>query len=306
MNGNFIDGKNEKKIWLYTWNKVENPIGVIQIFHGMAEHAARYTEFAEFLNLKGYIVYADDHRGHGKTADEIDSLGDIGNDGFNMIVEDEYIITKIIKEEYPELPVIVLGHSFGSFIAQEFLIRYGSEIDGIILIGSAAKKGLEVVSGKQIAMIQRKLKGEKTKSNLIDKLSFGGYNKRVKYPKNKFEWLNRDIKEVEKYIEDPYCGTIFPIIFYTNLLNGLNRLYKKERLEFIPKDIPVLILSGQEDPVGKYGKAVRSLQRIYLAIGIKNVKLKLYEGCRHEILLEINRNEIFDDIDKWVNKVIER
>jgi alpha-beta hydrolase superfamily lysophospholipase len=302
--GSFIKGKDGKDIFLYCWDNVSQPRAVIQIFHGMAEHAGRYKAFAEYLNSKGFIVYAHDHRGHGRTAGVIEELGYIGEDGFNAIVEDEHIISELIKKRHKDLPIIVFGHSFGSFTAQEYIIRYGNEIKGVILSGSAARRGIEVRAGNLIAAIERSIFGDKKKSKLIDYLSFNGYNKRIKNNKYKFEWLSCDLEEVRKYEADPFCGTLFTIGFFYYFFKGMLELYKKDRLEKVPKDLPILIISGEEDPVGNYGELVNELYKVYKAIGIKNLNIKLYSGKRHELHNEINREEVFEDLLLWINNCI--
>lgn len=303
-NSFFINGNDGHKIFVYCWNNVSEPKAVVQIFHGMAEHAGRYKRLAEYLNTKGFIVYANDHRGHGKTAGTIEDLGYIGEDGFNRIVEDQHIIKEVIKEKYSELPIFVLGHSFGSFVAQEYITRYGDEIQGVILSGSALMKGIDVTLGKFIATIEKSIFVDKKKSNLMDKLSFGSYNKKIKDSKLQFEWLSTDLEEVKKYDDDPLCGTVFTTGFFYNFFTGLSKLYKKDKLDKIPRKLPIFILSGDEDPVGKYGKLVRKLYDLYNNLGIEDVTMKLYKDGRHEMINETNRQEVYKDILSWINECL--
>ncbi|MEZ0536660.1 lysophospholipase [Caldicellulosiruptoraceae bacterium PP1] len=303
-NGFFINSHDNKRIYVYCWENVDKPKGIVQIFHGMAEHAGRYKDFAEFLNKKGYVVFADDHRGHGKTEDDEKMLGVIGNDGFNKIIEDEYQILKLLIEKYSNLPIFIFGHSFGSFLAQEFLIRYGNELNGVILCGSAAMTGPIVTLGRILTSLQRIFFGEQKKSRLMNTLSFGSYNKRIKNNKSKFAWLSTDENEVKKYEQDRLCGKIFSIGFYYYLFKAFQNLYKKERLSLIPKDIPLLIISGQDDPVGEYGNLVKKLYKIYKDIGLLNVSLKLYPNKRHELLNEVDKKLIFNHIIKWMQEAM--
>jgi len=298
-----IKARDGKNLYICCWDKVEKPKGMLQIFHGMAEHAGRYKEFAEYLNSHGFIVYASDHRGHGKTADTVEELGYIGEDGFNSIVEDKHLIFEKMKREHPELPMFLFGHSFGSFVAQEYIIRYGSELDGVVLSGSAAQKGIQVYGGRLISSMEKLIFGEKKQSKLIDKLSFGSYNKRIKDDGHKFAWLSRDLNEVKKYEEDSFCGSVFTTGFFYYFMKGLRNLYKKERLSLIPTKLPIYIVSGKEDPVGGYGKLVKQLFKVYKKNGIRDVQIKLYPGCRHEILNEINKNEVYVDILNWLNLI---
>ncbi|HEY5586969.1 MAG TPA: alpha/beta fold hydrolase [Ruminiclostridium sp.] len=193
----------------YCWDKVENPRAVLQIFHGMAEHAGRYDRLAKYLNTQGIVVFGDDHRGHGKTSQLNGKLGVIGKNGFYNIVEDEYMITKMLKEKYPHIPIYILAHSFGSFIGQEYITKYGSQINGLILSGSAAQIGVEFKFAKILAAIQIKFFGEEKEAKLLDKLSFGSYNNKINNPVTEFDWLSYDAVEVKKYIDDEYCGFIW-------------------------------------------------------------------------------------------------
>lgn len=300
----FIQGVDGKDIFVHCWGRVREPRGVVQVFHGMAEHGGRYERFAQFLNGHGYIVYADDHRGHGKTAGRLEEIGYLGEDGFNKVVEDEHVITGRIKEQHPGLPVFLFAHSFGSFVGQEYITRYGSEISGVILSGSACKSGPEVAVGRTIAAMERKLFGDRRRSRLVDYLSFSRFNSRIEKPKQKFAWLSRDEEEGKKYMEDPFCGTVFTANFFYFFFMGLSALYRKEKIERIPKSLPVFICAGDGDPVGNYGKSVKKLYELYRKTGMKQVELKLYPDARHEILNETNRDEVFDDILHWIEKAV--
>jgi alpha-beta hydrolase superfamily lysophospholipase len=201
------------------------------------------------------------------------------------------------------LPIIVFGHSFGSFLVQEYIIRYGSEISGAVICGSAARTGPEIAMGKAVAYIQKGIFGERRKAKFIEALTFGSYNRRIKDSKSKVAWVSSDAEEVRKYEEDPLCGTIFTAGFYYYLFKAFSKLYKKERLSKIPQHLPILIIAGEEDPVGGYGKLVKKLYKIYKANRINDLQLKLYSGGRHEILNEVNRDEIFSDVLEWLEKV---
>lgn len=298
----FVKGKDEMDIFLRIWDDVLNPKGVVQIFHGMAEHTARYDDFARFLNEKGYIVYADDHRGHGYSANKNNILGYVGDNGFYNIVEDEKIISNLIKENHQDLPLYIFAHSFGSFIGQEYIIKYSKDISGITLSGSAKQNGLDIRAGNILSNIQNKFFDNTLEAKLIDKLSFGSFNNKVENKRTEFDWLSRDNKEVDKYIKDELCGYISPINFYYNLFEGFKGLYKKERLNNIVKTLPILVLSGDMDPVGKYGKSVKRLYNQYNDLDIRDISLKLYPGGRHELLNEENKEEVYDYIYNWLKE----
>lgn len=297
----FIKGQNDKKIFLRIWDNVANPNGAVQIIHGMAEHSERYDEFAQFLNRKGYIVYADDHRGHGYSLEDGEIFGYIGENGFNHIVEDEKIISDLIKKKYEKLPLYIFSHSFGSFIGQEYIIRYSNNIDGIILSGSAKQDGIDVKAGSVLASIQNKFLNDKSEAKLIDKLSFGSFNKGIDNQTTKFDWLTRDQLTVEEYIADEFCSFISPINFYHYLFKGFKDLYKPSRLDQISKELPILVIAGDRDPVGKYGESVKELHKQYQELGIENNTLKLFKNGRHELVNETNKAEVFQYIDNWLS-----
>ena len=292
-----------KKVNVYCWDKTKTPKAVVQIFHGMAEHAGRYEEFANFLNSNGIVVYANDHRGHGKTSASEKELGYLGKDGFNRVVMDEIEISMYIKDKYPEIPLFIFAHSLGSFVAQDYITRLPN-IEGVILCGSAAQVGFEFRLSKLIAYIQMKLIGEEAKSNLLHKLGFLWFNKRIPNAKSLLAWLSSDDEEVNKYIRDKHCGFVCTASFYYYLSNALIGMYNKNKLSKIDNTLPIFIISGEEDPVGKYGKRVVQLHDIYIKMGIKNVKLRLYKDMRHEILNERNRQIVFEDVLYWVENTL--
>lgn len=302
--GFYVEGHEGFRIYLHSWDEVKEPRGIVQILHGMAEHGKRYDSFARYLNSHGWLVFADDHRGHGITAGSLDNIGYIGKDGFNCIVEDEHIITRYLRGKYPGLPLVIIAHSFGSFIAQEYIIRYGSEIDGVVLCGSAAMDNWKARAGYAVASMVRVLKGERHKSRLLDYLSFGTFNRRIKNPASKFSWLSTDEKEVEKYEQDPFCGTVFTAGFFYYLSRAFLNLYRRERLKKIPAELPVFIIAGGEDPVGGYGKLVERLYYIYKDTGCVNVDMRLYPGKRHELFNEKEKEKVYSDVKEWLEKAI--
>lgn len=299
--GIYLKAGDGADIYVYQWLNVSHPRAAVQIFHGMAEHAGRYQAFAEFLNRNGFVVYADDHRGHGKTAGTVEKVGYIGEDGYNKIVEDESMITAFIKEKYPGLPVFVFAHSFGSFIGQSYITMYGGDIAGIILSGSAARSKFEIGFGRVLTTLDKAITGEEKQSLLMNSICFGTYNKKITDSKSAFAWISRDAKEVEKYEMDIYCGTVFTVNYFYYMFKGLQELYEKGVFDRIPKTLPIYLMSGTADPVGSYGKCVYKLYDKYKKVNIKNLELKLYQGGRHEMLNEINREEVFNDILYWLN-----
>jgi alpha-beta hydrolase superfamily lysophospholipase len=297
-----ISNQKGINLQLYKWSPKGNvkKIGVVQIAHGMAEWAGRYDNFAERLVDAGYIVYANDHRGHGKTAKNVDDIGFLGKDGFNGMVRDLKVVQGLIQDENPDLPLFLFGHSMGSFLAQSFASQYGDTLKGIILSGSNGKLGNILHLGIIIAKLQVFLFGEKAKSRLLNKTTFGFYNKPFKPCRTPFDWLSRDTAEVDKYMDDIYCGGIFTSSFFYDFFKGLKTLYDDSKINLIPKNLPVYILSGSMDPVGEFGKGVTRLAQLYRRHGLTDVTLKLYKDARHEILNEINKDEVINDILQWL------
>ena len=273
--------KNGKKeIFVYEW-PVESPKAIVQIVHGMAEHAGRYDAFARFLNGHGYYVVADDHRGHGKTDEK--SLGYAPKDMFENTLSDEALILETFQKMYADTPVIVLGFSYGSFLTQHFIARHGEQLAGAIVAGSSYKKDAEVYLGSVVAALGSFFCGEKKPAKLIEKLSFGAYAKG-------FEggaWLSTDDENNKAYKDDPFCGFTCSFRFYSDFFRGLRGLYTPAYTAKLRRDLPVLLISGADDPVGARGKGVKKLYDFYTKqAGMKNVKLKLFENSRHEFLNE--------------------
>ncbi|EOR26103.1 MULTISPECIES: alpha/beta hydrolase [Clostridium] len=304
---NFIfKNKNGIDISCYRWsNKSENTKGIIQIVHGMSEWAGRYEYFANKLTQEGYTVYAHDHSGHGKSVKNLDKLGFINKENrFYSMLDDIRMLNEIIKKENKELPVILFGHSMGSFLSQRYIQIYGDTIDGVILSGSNGKPKVFTKAGLIVSKIEMLISGNYKRSKFMDKLSFGSFNNSVKNPKTNFDWLSSDEKEVDKYIKDKYCGFIYPTPFYYDLIRGLWDIHKDESLEKIKNlNIPIYIFSGDKDPVGYFGDGVINLYEQYKELGVKDISYKLYKDGRHEMLNEVNKNEVIEDIIIWIKKL---
>lgn len=295
--------KDHIKIHVYKWSPEKAAKGIIQIAHGMAETAKRYEYFAQAMTEEGFIVYANDHRGHGQSAISTKDLGYISdNDGFDDMVTDMKTLTGIAKKENPRLPVILFSHSMGSFLAQRYIQLYGDNIRGVILSGTNGRPEPILGVGTIIAKVIMKLGGRKASGKILDALSFGSYNKRIQGPKTKFDWLSTDEGQVEQYMNDPYCGTLFPVSFFYDLFKGLKIIHKKENLKQVPKNLHIFIFAGDEDPVGNYGKGIMDLYKTYQSLGIEDVTYKLYPKGRHEMLNEINRDEVIKDVIEWIDR----
>lgn len=302
QNFTFTDPDN-LQIYVYHWLPDENTEtrGIVQIAHGMAETAARYKHFAEFLTSAGYEIYANDHRGHGRTSPDLDNLGDIGEDGYNKMVFNLKQLNDIIHQRHPTLPVFLFGHSMGSFLAQKYIGLYGDTLNGVILSGTNGKQSPLIHFAITVALREMRKRGANAKSPTLNQLLFRNYNKTISPKRTDFDWLTRDAQEVDRYIADPYCGNILTTGFYYHFLRGLTELQTPALLQTIPRSLPIFFVSGTEDPVGNYGKGVLQLVRKYQSLKIKDVSYKLYPGGRHEMLNETNRLDVMRDILNWLN-----
>lgn len=278
------------------------PKGAFLISHGMAEHIERYDDFARELAEHNYIVYGHNQRGHKDTILSSQDYGYMGEgDNFEIMVTDLSEICDIIKkEENPNLPIILFGHSMGSFVSQRFAQLYGNKINGLIITGSSQNPNFLLSVGLLIANLTCKFKGRRYRSNLLNDLSFKSFNKVFKPNRTEFDWLNRDEKEVDKYVADPYCGGIFTAAYFKGFFKGLKDI--NANFELVRKDLPLLILSGSNDPVGGCSKGVTKLYNTYVKKQMNDLTFKLYDQARHEILLELCKEEVKQDIFNWLEK----
>lgn len=276
---------------------------VVQIAHGMAEHSARYARFAERLTAAGYAVYAHDHRGHGGTATDPHDEGYFADvDGFGLVVDDLHLVSETARGEQPGLPFFLFGHSMGSFLSRAYAMKYGDELDGLILSGTAGDPGLLGKVGQGVAALESRVRGRRHKSALLDKLSFGQYNAAFKPNRTTFDWLSRDEAEVDKYVADPKCGNVFTSAFFVDLLGGLAKVNSDDQVAAVPHDLPIYLMSGSRDPVGDNGKGVRAVADQFVRAGVRDVTTQLWADGRHEMLNETNRDEVMDDVVAWLDE----
>lgn len=294
------DGKT--RLHAVRWIPEGKVICILQIVHGMAEYVERYEEFARYMAEKGVLVTGEDHLGHGKSVPQGGTYGYFcKQDPATVVVRDVHRLKKMTQEEYPGVPYVILGHSMGSFIFRNYLSRYGTGIQGAIICGTGSMPAPVILSAKAVAKIQKLFVGEKHVSKLLDSLAFGSYNKRIKQHETAFDWLAGNKPVVETYMKDPLCGFVFTVNGFETLFELINRAQKPENMRKIPKELPVFLIAGEEDPVGDYGAGVERVYKSYKEeLGIKNVKIKLYAGDRHEILNESDKEQIYEDIYPWL------
>ncbi|NOU98978.1 alpha/beta fold hydrolase [Paenibacillus planticolens] len=297
--------------YVYEWLPLETIAikGIVQIAHGMAETAERYERLAEVLTKRGYAVYANDHLGHGRTAGTPDAVGKFGKNSFERMVDNMGKITGKIRERYTNrMPLFVMGHSMGSFLTQSYmgtyLVQFPDHVQGIILSGSNGSEGAALNAGIALATAEAAIRGDHHRSSLLTSLSFGAYNKKFAPNRTSFDWLSTDKAEVDKYMDDPYCGVMFTSGFFQDFFRGLKAIHHPAHVQRIPKKMPVYIFSGEEDPVGGHGKGVRRLIRMYQELGLTKVSSKLYPGGRHEMLNEVNREEVMADLAGWLDQQV--
>lgn len=297
------DGKNQLNV--YIWEPQEKPIAILQISHGMCEHLNRYDDFAKFMNENNILVVGNDHLGHGKTAKDDDDLGYFGPGKSKTVVDDLFEVTKYTKENYGrDIPYFLFGHSMGSFMARRYIMTYGSELTGAIISGTGSQPGAVLAGGKMVAGLIGAVKGERYRSPLLKSMAFGAYNKKIDNPRTVSDWLSKDEKIVDIYENDKFCKYDFTVDGYKTLFDSISFIQKPENIKKIPVDLPIFFISGTDDPVGNYGKGVEQVYDAYEAAGVKDIEIVLYHDGRHEMLNEIEREGVYEDVDTWIKRHI--
>lgn len=296
------DGKTN--IHACIWQAEGETLVVLQIIHGMAEYAERYAPLAEALTKIGVTVCAEDHLGHGKSVTEDDDLGYFADEhGFEPVLRDIRSFTEIMRNKYSGAPYFVMGHSMGSFFCRNYIARYGKELRGAIIMGSGYMSGAVTFLAKTLTEIVAFFKGWRHRSGFINKLAFGSYNKKFE-GRTEYDWLSADKANVDGYIADELCGVPFTCNAFYGLFLVISAACKTKTVRAVPDKLPILILSGEDDPVGGYGKGVEKLYDKFISAG-KNADMVLYRGCRHEITNDICAPQVFEDIAKFLQQVLQ-
>lgn len=291
------DGKNE--LYYAVWEPDDiKPVCVLQVVHGMCEYIDRYEELAGYLNSFGIIVAGDDHIGHGKSVRD-GKYGYFGEkDGWRHMVDDEDVLRLLLHEKYPELPHLMLGHSMGSFIVRAYITDYGRGLEGAVIEGTSGSDP-GTAAGIAIASFIRRIRGSEHRSRTLTKMVFGSYLKRIEDPRTGSDWISRDVAVVDKYVRDPLCRFKFTLAGYEDMFRLLERVSRDEWFGKYPRELPTLLISGAEDPVGNYGKGVAEVYDRLSAEGC-DVNLSLYEGMRHELHNEIGREAFYEELRDFV------
>ena len=298
----FIPSTNEhNNLRVMMWKPTGNILAVLQISHGMIEHIERYNDFANYLARRGFLVVGNDHLGHGKSVSNNEELGYFNApNSSKTVVDDLHKLTLLIKSEYQNLPYFLLGHSMGSFMARRYIMTYGNELDGAIIMGTGEKPSAVLASGKLLIRLMSLFKPMTYRSKLIEQISFWSYNKKFEPKRTKTDWLSRDTAQVDAYTQDPLCNFTFTLNGYQTLFDVLSFIRRAQNIKQIPKDLPIFMVSGTDDPVGDYGKTVTKIYNTYKDLGIQDINLKLYQSARHEILNELDREAAYENILNWL------
>ena len=274
---------------------------VLQIAHGVAEHVYRYAPFMEFLANNGFVVVANDHLGHGLSAEkDADTLYFGPRDGWMHVVDDMYALRCRTKEKYPNVPYFLMGHSMGSFVIRNYIQRHAEGLRGAVVMGTGNQPRVAALAGRAVSGFLMKTKGPRYRSPFVDSLALGGLNKPFKPARTKNDFISSDPQVVDRYCANPLCSFTFTVSAYHDMFGGMLNLSDRGRLAGMPRTLPVLLASGGQDPLGDMGKGIEKLLRTYQDLGMQDVTLRLYPGDRHEILNEQDRETVYADVAAWL------
>jgi len=298
----FLSSNGKTLIHVHQWTPVGREIrGVVQIAHGVAEYAARYTPFAQYLCDHGFVVVANDHLGHGQSVIDGCPMVYLGEqDGWWHMVDDMEELRKRTAKVFAGKPYFLFGHSMGSFLARTHLIRYPGTVDGCVICGTGHQSAVMVSGGKLIADKEIKRLGRKAYSVKADQLAFGAYNKRFGPNRTQFDWLSVNEANVDAYIADPLCGGKTTLGLFRDMLDGIGYITKQSNINKMDKELPVYFIAGDQDPVGDMGKGVQKAHECFKKAGIRDLSIKLYHGLRHEILNETGKQYVYRDVLDWL------
>lgn len=301
LNFTVTSSRGDEELNCYRWMPEDEPVAALQIVHGMTEHILRYSDFAEYLNARGIAVYGHDHLGHGGTSEEKGFIAE--EDGDTLLVEDMHKVNRVMSDQLPGIPHFVMGHSMGSFVTRLYIARYGSDVDGAIIMGTGQQPGYQVSVALTMAKILCRVRGTHHRSGMLNNLVFGNYDRKFEQPDLPNKWLAANPEALRAYDSDPDCGFQFTDAAYRDLFTMIRRVEAEEGFSNIPGNLPVLFLSGAEDPVGDFGKGVSQAEHALEKYGLRP-EMKLYPGMRHEILNEVGNGKVYTDIGDWLISLV--
>lgn len=300
----WYDSHGAGKIHGCRWMPEGEPRAVLQIVHGIAEYVERYDGFANYLTERGFVVVAEDHMGHGRSING-EGIQGYFHGGWFTAVDDTYQLLTDTRQKYPNVPYILFGHSMGSFMTRTLLCKYpDSGISAVVICGTGWQPAFALPALIQYVDAVCKKTGETKPNEGLQNLVFGSYNRKVEHPRTPYDWLTRDAKIVDAYIADPLCGFTASAGLLRELMKGISFIEQPGNLAAMRKDLPVFFIAGGDDPVGSYGKGVRRSAEAFRKAGMTDVSVRIYPLCRHEILNEINREEIYEDVAQWIEQAI--
>lgn len=292
---------NRNQLHVAIWEPQRETKAILQISHGMVEYIVRYDDFAKHLNQQGILVIGNDHLGHGQSVLDESEFGYFGKEKGSAVVDDLYEVTKYAKKQYGEnIPYFLMGHSMGSFMARRYLMTYGEKITGAIISGTGYKTAPVLAVAFFFTAVTKFFHGERYRSPFMKWLVFHTYNRKIADVKTKNDWLTRDAAVVAAYNENPYCKFSFTVNGYETLFGAIKYIQKQNNWEETPKQLPILMIAGEEDPVGSYGKDVKKVYKKYQQLGCNHIELKLYQDDRHELVNELDREVVYADISQWI------
>lgn len=294
----FLSRDGVTKIHAIEWIPEGEVKSVLQIVHGMVEHIERYDHFANYLNTKGIYVTGHSHLGHGKSMISREKMGYFAEtDGNACVIGDIHQLRNITVEKYPNIPYFMLGHSMGSFLLRQYLGKYSEGQAGAVIMGTGEQPTLVVEAGKLVCKVMAVFKGWEHRSDFVNSFVVGGFEKKMGKA-----WLSRNEENVRTYAADPLSGFVFTLNAFYNMFDGMSKMNGQEKRGKIPQNLPLFFVAGDDDPVGNHGKGVEAVYRRYVKKGAMNAKIKLYEGDRHEILNELDREIVYQDIYHWIER----
>ncbi len=299
----FLSANGKTQIHALEWLPVGPVKAVVQLAHGVAEYIDRYDAFARFLAGHGYAVVGNDHLGHGQSVSAATALGFFGaKKGWDLVLGDMKKLRDMLVEKFPEKPLFLLGHSMGSFLARSYVPLHPEDYDGLILSGSGQQPAFICRAGRLMAELEIRRHGPEYPSETLRKMAFGSYLDHIDEPEGPNDWLSRDKELVRRYSDDPLCGYTTSAALMRDMMDGLLRIQNKDYLASMPKLLPVLFISGEEDPVGAWGSGVKKAAAMFIGLGMRDVAVKLYPEGRHEMLNELNKEEVYTDILTWLEE----